>query len=64
MSYTQNDEQDWSHARTLADRLEEAINKGEAHQDHARNLINHIRRITPATKPAATNLDTTDHLEI
>lgn len=47
-------EQDWQKARELADRLEEALDKPSepGAQEHGRNLIRHIRRITP-NRPGA-----------
>lgn len=43
-------EQDWAYARDLADKLEDAIAKGEEHTSHAANLIRHVRRITPTPR--------------
>lgn len=43
-------EQDWAQARELADKLEHALENGEQHEEHARNLISHIRRITPTPR--------------
>jgi hypothetical protein len=61
MAFTQNDEQDLTEARQLADQLDDELDKDEQQgarpvHEKARKLVQHIRRITPARRARATEL--------